>query len=84
MTTTHITSREFNQNTSEAKKATRNGPVIITDRGEPAHVLMSIDEYRKLIGGTAKLSDLLAMPNAESVELEIRRAPDLAKGADLE
>jgi predicted nucleic acid-binding protein len=38
MTITTISSREFNQDTSGAKKAARMGPVFITDRGKPAHV----------------------------------------------
>ncbi|AZE22438.1 VapB protein (antitoxin to VapC) [Pseudomonas chlororaphis subsp. aureofaciens] len=45
MPITTISSREFNQDTSGAKKASRNGPVIITDRGRPAHVLLSIEDY---------------------------------------
>ena len=48
MSTTTLSSREFNQDTSRAKKAAKFGPVFITDRGQPAHVLLSIDDYRKL------------------------------------
>ncbi|MCF5799974.1 type II toxin-antitoxin system prevent-host-death family antitoxin, partial [Pseudomonas sp. PA-1-5A] len=47
MTITTISSREFNQDTSGAKKAARKGPVFITDRGKPAHVLLSIEDYQK-------------------------------------
>ncbi len=36
MTITTMTSREFNQDTSRAKKAAARGPVFITDRGWPA------------------------------------------------
>jgi prevent-host-death family protein len=43
-----FTSREFNQNTAGAKRAAAGGPVFITDRGKPAYVLMSVEEYRKL------------------------------------
>jgi prevent-host-death family protein len=50
MSTTTISSRELNQDTSGAKKASRQGPVIITDRGKPAHVLLSMEEYEKLTG----------------------------------
>ena len=56
MPTTTVSSREFNQDTSRAKKAAKLGPVFITDRGQPAHVLLSIDEYRKLTGGQMTLS----------------------------
>jgi prevent-host-death family protein len=45
---TTFTSREFNQNTAGAKRAAANGPVFITNRGKPAYVLMSIEEYRRL------------------------------------
>ena len=45
---TTFTSREFNQNTAGAKRAAEKAPVFITDRGKPAYVLMSIEEYRKL------------------------------------
>ncbi|WP_271895552.1 type II toxin-antitoxin system Phd/YefM family antitoxin [Candidatus Phyllobacterium onerii] len=57
---TTISSREFNQHASEAKKAANDGPVFITDRGRPAHVLLSIEEYRKLTGTGKSLADALA------------------------
>ncbi|PJG83029.1 type II toxin-antitoxin system Phd/YefM family antitoxin [Caviibacterium pharyngocola] len=40
-----ITSREFNQHLSKAQKSAMIEPVIITNRGEPAFVLMSYQEY---------------------------------------
>ena len=42
------TSREFNQDTARAKRAAKNGPVFITDRGTPSHVLMSFEEYERI------------------------------------
>jgi prevent-host-death family protein len=42
-----LSSREFNQDTGRAKKAAKRGPVLITDRGRPAHVLLTIEDYRK-------------------------------------
>lgn len=42
------TSREFNQDVSGAKKITNNGPVVITDRGSPAHELLNIEDYQHL------------------------------------
>ena len=47
---TTITSRELSQDAGRAKKQALNGPVFITDRGRPAHVLLSIEEYRRLAG----------------------------------
>jgi prevent-host-death family protein len=66
MTITTLTSREFNQDTSRAKKAASKGPVFITDRGQPAHVLMTIEEYRKLAGERMSLADALAQPGPEA------------------
>lgn len=40
---TTINSRTFNQDASGAKRAAQDGPVFITDRGKPAHVLLSIE-----------------------------------------
>ncbi|WP_417824507.1 type II toxin-antitoxin system Phd/YefM family antitoxin [Thalassospira lucentensis] len=59
---TTISSREFNQDTSSAKKASNSGPVVITDRGKPSHVLLSIEEYQKLTGNLPSIVELLAMP----------------------
>jgi len=58
---TILSSREFNQDSSRAKKAAKTGPVFITDRGKPAHVLLTIEDYRKLAGDQPRITDLLAM-----------------------
>ena len=83
MTITTLSSREFNQAASEAKRAANNGPVFITDRGRPAHVLMSMALYQSLTGSRQKIADLLAMPGIEDVDLEIVRLRDLARPADF-
>jgi len=63
-----IASREFNRDVSQAKRLARDEPVLITDRGEPTHVLMSIAEFRRLSGQGESILELLAMP--EAVELD--------------
>ena len=87
MTITTLSSRQFNQDTSKAKKAAEAGPVFITDRGRPAHVLLTFREYQKLTGGRTKIADLLAMPGIEDIELEIpqsrAQSRELALPADL-
>lgn len=62
MAITTLSSRQFNQDASKAKKAAKAGPVFITDRGRPAHVLLTFDEYQRITRGHAKIADLLAMP----------------------
>ena len=83
MTITTVSSREFNQHSSEAKKAASHGPVFITDRGRPAHVLLSFEVYQRLAGGEQKISDLLAMPGVEDVDFKIPAMRDIAQAADI-
>jgi prevent-host-death family protein len=83
VTITTLSSREFNQAASEAKRAANNGPVFITARGRPAHVLMSIEFYRRLTGSHQKIADLLAMPGIAEVDLEIARSLDLPRPVDF-
>lgn len=84
MTITTLSSREFNQDASGAKKAAKNGPVFITDRGRPAHVLLTIEEYQKLTGNHTSIIDLLAMPGIEDIEFEPPRLNrDFYRPADL-
>ena len=84
MTITTLSSREFNQDTSGAKKAAQEGPVIITDRGEPAHVLMTIEEYRKLTGARRNIAEALAMPGNVDIEFDPPRATIGLRPADFD
>jgi Antitoxin Phd_YefM, type II toxin-antitoxin system len=80
---TTISSREFNQNASAAKKAAEKGPVFITDRGRMAHVLLTIEKYQQITGNGKSILDLLAMPDDQDFDFEPPRLTDLAQGADL-
>ncbi|GFM73142.1 type II toxin-antitoxin system Phd/YefM family antitoxin [Pseudomonas capsici] len=81
--TTTLSSREFNQDTSGAKKAANNGPVFITDRGRPAHVLLTIEDYRKLTGGSASIVDMLIMPEDIDIDFEPQRVNITPRSVDL-
>lgn len=70
MTITTFSSRELNQDVTRAKKAAKNGPVFITDRGKPAHVLLTIEEYQRLTKQRRNIADSLAMPNDADIEFE--------------
>ena len=83
MTVTTLTSREFNQDTSRAKKAARRGPVFITDRGRPAHVLLTIEDYRRLAGGNMSLAEALAQPGNDFEFDPPRVGGGIFKPADL-
>lgn len=65
-----MSAREFNQDVSAAKRDAAKGPVVITDRGEPAFVLLSIDEYRRLGEDGADLVQRLSMDDDIDVDLD--------------
>jgi prevent-host-death family protein len=67
---TTLSSREFNQNTSRAKRAAKKGPVFITDRGRPAHVFLTIEKFQELSGKKKSILDAIAMPEAAEIEFE--------------
>lgn len=70
MSITTISSREFNQDTGRAKHAAEKGPVIITDRGQPSHVLLSFEAYQRLVRKGPSLLEALAMPGGENIEFD--------------
>lgn len=67
---TTMTAREFNRDVSAAKRAAAHGPVLITDRGEPSFVLLSIQEYQRLGESSASLLDRLSMDDDMDIEFE--------------
>src|SRR5665213_132703 len=70
---TTMSAREFNQHTSQAKKAAERGPVFITDRGKPGYVLLTDEEYRRLVGKKPFISaaEALADPNHKEGDPDI-------------
>lgn len=78
-----MTSREFNQDTSRAKKAATNGPVFITDRGKPAHVLLSIEDYRRIAGERRSVVEALSVSGLSDIDVDFPRSRDLARPADF-
>lgn len=83
MTVTTLSSREFNQDTSRAKKAASKGPVFITDRGKPAHVLLSIGEYRRLTGKRRNIVAALSVPGLADIRFEPPISSERAQPADF-
>ena len=82
---TTISSREFNQDAGGAKKAAEKGPVIITDRGRPAHVLLSFADYQKLLGSGPSVLDALAQREDGDFDFEPpRMGDDIFRPADFD
>lgn len=84
MTTTTISSSQFNRAVGCAKEAAQSGPMFITDRGKPTHVLLTFAAYCKLAGTRKQIADLLAMPGAEDVDLDTSPRRDSARPATFD
>ena len=69
-----FSSREFNQDVSQAKRVALQEPVFVTDRGKPTHVLLSIDAYHQLLGKPDSLADLLMADEPIHAEPDWRSA----------
>jgi len=84
-TITTFKSREFNQDTARAKRAAQKGPVFITTHGEPSHVLMSIEEYRRLERPKPKsLAEALEQKDGGDFDFEIPEFKLLLKPVELD
>ncbi len=84
MPITTFSSREFNQAASRAKKAAQKGPVFITDRGRPTHVLLSVEEYDRLHTGGKSIIELLRMPDdTPRFDFDPPRMGNIAREIDL-
>jgi prevent-host-death family protein len=71
-----VSSREFTRDIAAAKRAAVEGPVLITDRGEPAFALLNIDDYYRLTGRqeVSLLQLMDSLPRTEGIEFEAPRA----------
>jgi len=83
VTITILSSQEFDRDTSRAKEAASDGPVFITDHGQPAHVLISIAEYRRMTGAYRNIVDALSMPGLSDIDLDTPHSRDIARPVDF-
>ena len=65
-----VSARKFNQDVSAAKRAASEGPVVITDRGKPSYVLLSIDDYRRLLADERSIVDWLSADDGIDLDPE--------------
>jgi prevent-host-death family protein len=76
LSTTTISSRDFNQDAGGAKKAADKGPVIITDRGRPSHVLLSFEDDQKLLRNGPSLLEAMAQKEVGDFDFDPPRMGD--------
>lgn len=73
MTITTVSSHALNQDLVRARKDANSGPVFITDRGKPAHVLSSIEDNRRLTGQGRSLTEALSMTGFADIDFDPAR-----------
>ena len=79
-----LSGRQFDQDSGGAKRAAADGPVFITDRGTPSHVLMTIEDCRRLSRDAPSLVESLSMSADDDVDFEPSRSRELPRDADLD
>ena len=83
MLNTTLTSRQLARQSGRAKKAAQRGAVVITEHGHPTHALLTIKEYRALLGQITLL-DAIAQPTAGNFDFKSARLRNgLFKPANL-
>ncbi|MDK6201984.1 prevent-host-death family protein [Oligella urethralis] len=83
MSITTLSSQELDKDIGYAKKASQKGPVFITEHGEPALVLLSIEEYKRLTRPHRNIADYLSMPEVADIEFNPPKINFEPKKADL-
>ncbi|QGG54976.1 type II toxin-antitoxin system Phd/YefM family antitoxin [Paenibacillus sp. FSL W8-1187] len=70
-----------NQLSSVVKKAADEGPQMITVRGMPAAVVLSMEEYQRLTKPKTRLTDFFK--DSPLYDLDLDRSQDIAREVDL-
>jgi prevent-host-death family protein len=84
MSASTLTVTEVNQNFSRARNALEGGPVIITERGKPAFVLMTYDAFAARHGTRPSLLQRIDVPGTEEIDLEPPRLATGFQAADVD
>jgi len=79
-TVTTMSAREFNRDVSAAKRVADHGPVLITDRGQVAYILLSASDYEEL---TDKRSIVDWLQTEDDIDFEPGRLDSFPRAATL-
>ena len=75
-----MSARDFNRDVSAAKRAADHGPLVITDRGRAAYVLLSASDYEEL---TDKRTIVDWLQVDDDIDFDPERLSALPRAADL-
>lgn len=80
---TTVTAQEFNRAPSKVKARAKDGPVFITDHGDPSFVLLSIEEYERIKPPTKQnIVDALRMDDEDLADFDIDPGDGYWAGVD--
>ena len=79
-----FSSREFNREPGRIKRAAKDGPVIITERGEPALAVISWSDYCALKRPSPALLERLSVPGLSAIALDTDRSKALPRAAEFD
>jgi len=72
-----------NKFSSLVDKAQHNGPQVVTKHGKDAVVVLSIDEYKKLIKPKTSLLKFFQNSPLSKIKLDIKRNKELPRDIEL-
>jgi len=72
-----------NQLSSVVKRATEEGPQIISVRGRPAAIVLSMEEYHRLTKPKTRLTDFFKNSPFRELELDLERNQDVPREVEL-
>lgn len=75
--------QEAKNRLSELVDATREGPQVITRRGKDAAVVLSIEQYRRLVEKKGRLLDVLRGAPKVPGGLDVKRSSDTGRPVEL-
>lgn len=72
-----------NRLSSVVKKASDEGPQIISVRGKPAAIVLSMEEYNRLTKPKTRLTDFFKDSPLHDIELDLERSKDFPREVEL-
>lgn len=72
-----------NRLSSVVKKAADEGPQIISVRGKPAAIVLSMEDYQRLTKPKTRLTDFFKDSPLHDLELDLDRSKDLPREVEL-
>jgi prevent-host-death family protein len=70
----YVTGAVFNRNPSDVKRKLADGPIVVTDRGEPSFVLVNAEDFERYYQNAMSAGDALGDPSGRDEAFILDRA----------